>query len=518
MRKNVVVFSLVTLVTVATAYSGLWLFTAYKLKQNVESFTQNFNQSDEHNQIAYASINYAGFPFKPGIDINAPQLKLAINDSSVEIIATDKLTLQTNFFGNEYEIISQGDILTNLHLPNKEYKLVNRSDKNATASVKFNYGINLFSKLSMTETLNSLSEIGICTYGSKTMDAGTGNVFAESKELHFKIGLEKIEQNQYKVDLFFHHVDFEGLKELDNLLQDLIMLAPEAPPQNFSFFHRNGKMNTKIHLTYKGALSTDPFLNKNFDCAVTVHEISYRDNNSRGKSDGLFELGMSGDDIHAVIRYDSKEDFSESWQANSVLSIKESLNSYATASSATDDNKLSSIENETLKKLEEAIENLMPQMHQFGKISYGIDCSVDAQINNYIKVNLEKADFLCKLYGTKLKSNFELISSTPKLNLDIHLINYDPLLTDLGNYINKVLHTIHKIEPTFAYTPDEQWVQAIKAFLVKISDTPEGASDLKLTITQNENSLPSIGNYNFIEVTSLFNDMVEPYLGTTNTE
>ncbi len=51
-----------------------------------------------------------------------------------------------------------------------------------------------------------------------------------------------------------------------------------------------------------------------------------------------------------------------------------------------------------------------------------------------------------------------------------------------------------------------------KEFLIKVSETPEGATDMKITITQGEGDpVPTIGKYNFMEVAIMFQEMVGPF-------
>lgn len=306
------------------AYSGLWLYTASKMKNTLQKISSYANPYEI--ELTYGNVVTYGFPFSINLDIKNPK----ITTSKLTSIKLDSLLLKYKLFSKWLSLSIPGDkvdiILSN---DQENYSVVCNTHKLALTSKlnKLPFLLQIKDELSIVDYVNLLryEDHGLsCT----TLSNNSGTSTKSSQGNHLQLIFDKKSDEHIKLNIDSHiskyiesddhpevnaNFDVEILSNKSNVKLNLNIEKFSINGNNFAI-NAKGKLHdfifAMLSYSFKGEISIDML---NYKECISFLANQYLSLSNAQAMDNIQELVLnvaqkiSNDNIKVILSYNNDD-------------------------------------------------------------------------------------------------------------------------------------------------------------------------------------------------------------------
>jgi hypothetical protein len=515
MKKIIVLGAAVVLL--GGGYTGLWHYNANHLKQEMRADAPANMKIPVFEQLlsivgkdvlSYGSVETSGFPGAISLDFKDVNLKIANVFKAHMDSYHIKRSISSNTFTDSVDgdvTITAGPFAENVPATELVVKFApgNKGEIQFKGSQLTNF---LTGKLSMDPfhgksgswaLLNDFESLEGKTTGFEIADKKSGKALMKSAGSDFKLTAARLDPLSHKISLQYKSTDSEITPEFDTYVQTVGKSLMEAaarmagtPLQQsdmsvFSLmkFSVAGKTNTEIDVSYKGVTDFTGFEKSDNEIDLEINKLDSTNKLSTSKAQGRVNIKFKkAIPQEGLVKFDTTFRVTAEYIAF-IRNLYKEMGKTISEQEAKGNIQEKDADTQRGLFLMKNMDQIVPDLDKQGDIKFGMDIKFDvdkksATINNYSLVT-DKYGFIVKGSG-----NFADMAK-PDGYLDISLKNHTELVSDLFDYVTKMVDLFKQTEPAMKdFTIDPALKKVIDEFLVKIAEkSADGSKDLLIKLS-----------------------------------
>lgn len=532
-------------IAVAVLYGALWYGYAVYFKT---SLIQAMNS--ESISLKYDSADIGGFPlaikvtfqnpsihsktgkivdnYLSGIDpstfkqLPIEQLRAAIDKNWEDHVSYEQLMVEANLLATRYKVTHSGKMISKTVIDGESFAFASYT-ADPIFTVQFAQSP-LFIKDSpdnLLAILSSVTSIRFSIGQGKSLKYGTEEVVSSSDGTHFMFDLARLDYDRHRLEVKLNSKNAELTKLSEDMFARLlklpsflkIMVIPEirknVDPRDFVGLWRRGKSNSDFHIIYTGTTNKEVFARQDAAFNLEILKLESSDDFGHTKTEGRLAFTANKQAMNGSLVLHGAATMNQKWYDYKLEKAK-----IAQANKAGDYSSVPMSEKISIPVLIRHMDKIIPKLQDYGTIKYDVDMGFDREKQ---ALDVKRLDVVTDLYGTKIAGNKD---ASNKITLNINLVNFRRLVDDLVDYYQKVRPIIDEaaVKP-LEFTVAPEMRDALKLFLIKISDTPANAGDnINVAIKLDKAAMPTIGTLNMQQAAQLVQTSLVPMIVMKKTD
>ncbi len=488
-------------------------------------------------QISYESVEITGFPFANNVNIHnmeasidsgkyikeifeslkergsvLPDLAFPDKSWNSRIYVDGVVILNYNLIGTEYNLSIDGDTYLEDKIADKITKFVSKGSAKSALIVNLNYSPILVKKFPQ------LIEEPIDIFKSATLTSGAEELLnADTNKVIMKAKGSYISFEQKSKDVFNVIIKDKG-SEFTKNITDILDSNPYIKLLNDEFgiyiegFPATGEMVLNIDLSI-----TIDVKKPEDGLDISVKNLDYSDNFVSNTNRGNIAFTKKDGDLTGKFIWNGEYQITQAWYDYVANRLAEG-NLFTTYVGTQDIQPQISNFIKQLDSLGSASIGIIPRIHEMKKITYNYDAVISGnEKRKEFNVDMKNFNLSSELYGMNLSLKTDASNGGRSLTYDGKLVlkNYKKIISDLGNYINRVIPVIAKIkgfEIANNFTLEPDLISAIQKSIGEISDNTDNNPNASISIVKKADGQPSINGKDMSQIMTILMGNLSPHI------